>query len=106
MKTNPTDVLRGGDFSIVHGGHGSTVQGGDQSTVHGGDRSTLQGGDRSALYGGDGSKFKAGERSSFIGSYWKYGRKEVIKVYVGERGIKANTWYRFENGVFTEIVDN
>ncbi len=98
MISNPTDVLRSGDRSIV--------QGGDNAKLIGGYGSTLTGGFDSTLQGGGESQFKAGENSSFNGSYWKDDRKRLITVYVGEDGIKANTWYRFENRVFIEVVDN
>ncbi len=122
-------ALYGGDFSTVQGGDFSTLYGGDSSTVHGGDYSTLTGWDFSTLTGGRGStltgrdwsnltggdgsilhsgywsKFKAGKNSCFIGSYWENGRKRFITAYVGEDGIKADTWYLFENDAFTEVVN-
>ncbi|MBT9138448.1 MAG: Ice nucleation protein [Syntrophomonadaceae bacterium] len=114
-------ILYGGNFSTLYGGDGYTLTGGQGSTLQGGvnakliggrrsiltggEGSTVHGGNFSNLTGGNGSTLHGGGNSCFVGSYWKDDRKRLITVYVGEDGIKADTWYRFEDDVFTEVVD-
>ena len=119
--------LTGGDWSNLAGGDRSNLTGGDRSNLAGGDRSNLTGGDRSNLTGGDRSNLVGGNSSLIIGQHgcivkgglysvivltdWKYddnGHYVPISVkseIVDGVRIKADTWYKLENGEFVEIID-
>ena len=116
--------LAGGDRSNLAGGYRSNLAGGDRSNLAGGDRSNLAGGYRSNLAGGaesnlaggaeslivarNGAKAKAGIRSVIVLTEWKWIGYNYTPVAVraeivdGEK-IKANTWYKLENGEFVEV---
>ena len=99
--------LAGGDGSNLAGGDGSNLAGGDESNLAGGKWSNLAGGDGSAIVGRDHCRAKAGLNSVIVLSKWETKGGEYKPVCVkaeivdGVR-IKANTWYRLENGEFVE----
>ena len=116
--------LSGGDGSNLSGGDGSNLIGGDGSNLAGGYRSNLAGGNRSNLAGGNSSNLAGGGSSLIIGrngcnakgglhsvivlTEWKYddnGNYVPIAVkaeIVDGVRIKADTWYKLENGEFVE----
>jgi hypothetical protein len=57
--------------------------------------------------GGYNSKVKADKNGIITALYMKSGAKRprVITAYVGEKGIKANTWYEVKNGKFVEAKE-
>ena len=109
--------LSGGDSSNLSGGSCSNLSGGDSSNLSGGSRSNLSGGRRSNLSGGDsslivgqnGCNAKGGIHSVIVLTEWRYDTNGnyvpiAIKAAIvdGVR-IKADTWYRIENGEFVEV---
>ena len=98
-------TVSGGDGSTVSGGYGSTVSGGDGSTVSGGDRSTVSGGDGSFGVARYGQKAKAGTNGAICISYSDGNRERFAIGYVGENGIKPDTWYCVKNGTLAEVVE-
>ncbi len=111
--------LAGGDKSNIAGGYWSSLAGGYQSNLVGGDKSNLVGGDNSHLAGGNssliigrnGCNAKGGLRSVIVLTEWKYDDNDnyvpiAVKAEIvdGVR-IKADTWYRLENGEFVEIIN-
>ena len=85
------------------GGYGSALRGGYGSALRGGDGSALQGGYGSALRGGDGSKFCGGKWSAFFVEITD-GDKiiGIATAIVDDLNIKANQWYEFKDGEWTE----
>ena len=91
----------------------NTENGGDRSALSGGDRSALSGGDGSALRGGYGSALRGGVNSKFRGGMWSVFACEVRNEFgeligmktavVDGKTIKADTWYKLENGEFVEV---
>ena len=103
--------LVGGDRSNLAGGGGSNIAGGDTSNIVGGNASNLAGGNSSSIIGRNGCNAKGGLYSVIVLTEWKYddnGNYVPIAVKVeivdGVR-IKADTWYKLENGEFVEIID-
>ena len=110
--------LAGGDGSNLAGGNDSNLAGGDCSNLAGGNRSNLAGGNCSNLAGGNdtlivgrnGCKAKGGKNSVIVLTEWDWKGTEYVPVCVkaeivdGER-IKANTWYKLEDGEFKEIKE-
>ena len=73
---------------------------------NGGDMSALNGGEFSVVYGGKGAKVKGGLHSVLALQLWKnYELKEIKATIVDGEIIKADTWYRLENGDFVEVED-
>lgn len=74
------------------------------SSGNGGDGSALTGGDRSALRGGDGSKFCGGKWSAFFVDITNEDGIliGIATAVVDDLNIKANQWYEFKNGEWTE----
>ena len=109
--------LSGGDSSNLSGGSWSNLSGGDSSNLSGGDRSNLSGGRRSNLSGGDsslivgqnGCNAKGGIHSVIVLTEWRYDTNRnyvpiaVKAAIVDGVRIKADTWYRIENGEFVEV---
>ena len=109
--------LVGGDWSNLVGGDGNNLAGGYQSNLVGGDWSNLVGGDWSNLIGGESSLIigrnecnaKGGLHSVIVLTNWKYddnGNYVPIAVkaeIVDGVRIKADTWYKLENGDFVEV---
>ena len=107
--------LAGGNRSNLAGGNDSNLAGGNDSNLAGGNRSNLAGGNYSNLAGGNGAlivgrngcKAKGGKNSVIVLTEWDWIDKEYVPVCVkaeivdGER-IKADTWYKLENGEFRE----
>ena len=107
--------LAGGNRSNLAGGNESNLAGGNWSNLAGGNDSNLAGGNWSNLAGGESSlvscrngKAKAGKNSVIVLTEWKWIDDVWAPVHVkadvvdGER-IKADTWYKLENGEFVEV---
>ena len=108
-------TLAGGNWSNLVGGERSNLVGGERSNIAGGSRSNLAGGYMSTLAGGNWSlivgrnncKAKAGIDSVIVLSEWETKGGEYKPICVkaeivdGVR-IKADTWYRLQNGEFVE----
>ena len=125
--------LSGGDWSNLSGGNRSNLSGGNRSNLSGGNSSNLSGGDRSNLSGGDWSNLSGGYSSNLSGgnssliigrngcnakgglhsvivlTEWRYDDNgnyvptAVKSAIVDGVRIKADTWYRLENGEFVEV---
>ncbi|MGN0440759.1 MAG: hypothetical protein ACI4HH_08295 [Hominenteromicrobium mulieris] len=109
--------LAGGDDSNLAGGNRSNLAGGNDSNLAGGSWSNLAGGDWSNLAGGNSSLIigrnecnaKGGLHSVIVLTEWKYddnGNYVPIAVkseIVDGVRIKADTWYKLENGEFVEV---
>lgn len=93
------------------GGDGSNIAGGYRSNIAGGDDSNLAGGDSSLIIGKNGCNAKGGIHSVIVLTEWRYdtnGNYVPIAVkaeIVDGVRIKADTWYRLENGEFVEIIN-
>ncbi len=98
----------GGDWRNLAGGDWSNLAGGDESNLAGGDCSNLAGGDSSLIIGRNGCNAKGGLHSVIVLTEWKYddnGNYVPIAVkaaIVDGVRIKADTWYRLENGELVE----
>ena len=99
----------GGNESNLAGGSWSNLAGGDRSNLAGGYRSNLAGGASSLILGRNGCKAKGGKNSVIVLTEWDWNdNDEYVPVFVkaevvdGER-IKADTFYKLENGEFTEV---
>jgi len=100
-------ALRGGNMSALNGGNMSALRGGNMSALNGGYMSALNGGDRSALRGGMDSKFKGGKDTVFAAEWWEKGEYKGMKAAIVDGvNIKADTWYKLENGEFVEVSDD
>ena len=111
--------LAGGDWSNLVGRYGSSLAGGYQSSLVGGNDSSLAGGDKSNLAGGNSSLIigrnrcnaKGGLHSVIVLTEWEYDDNDnyvpiaVKAAIVDGVRIKADTWYRLENGEFVEIIN-
>lgn len=85
--------------------------GGDWSNLSGGNESNLSGGNSSLIIGQNGCNAKGGLHSVIVLTEWKYddngdyvsidAQAEIVD---GVR-IKADTWYKLENGEFVEIIN-
>ena len=113
--------LAGGDDSQLAGGNYSQLAGGDDSQLAGGNYSKLAGGDDSQLAGGYNSKLAGGDNCIIIGdkgSIAKGGLRTVITLVtrnskyeiesfksemVDGKRIKADTFYKLEDGEFVEV---
>ena len=86
----------------------SGTAGGNGSNLAGGDDSNLAGGYRSLIIGRNGCKAKAGKNSVIVLTEWAWVKGEYVPISVkavivdGER-IKADTWYKLENGELVEV---
>ena len=101
--------LSGGSWSNLSGGDSSNLSGGSRSNLSGGSRSNLSGGDSSLIVGQNGCNAKGGIHSVIVLTEWRYDTNGnyvpiAIKAAIvdGVR-IKADTWYRIENGEFVEV---
>ena len=101
--------LSGGSWSNLSGGSCSNLSGGSRSNLSGGRRSNLSGGDSSLIVGQNGCNAKGGIHSVIVLTEWRYDTNGnyvpiAIKAAIvdGVR-IKADTWYRIENGEFVEV---
>lgn len=73
----------------------------------GGDWSSLNGGKFSVVYGGENAKVKGGLHSVLALQLWNgYELKEIKVAIVDGKKIKADTWYKLENGEFVEVNEN
>jgi len=95
----------GGDGSTNAGGYGSRNTGGDHSTNTGGRLSTNNGGNYSHNTGGVESRARGGDGSVLSIQYIDSdNRRRMAVAYVGENGIKPDTWYEVDrNGEFVEV---
>ena len=102
--------LSGGSSSNLSGGYMSNLSGGYMSNLSGGSWSNLSGGDSSLIVGQNGCNAKGGLHSVIVLTEWEYddsGNYVPIAVkaeIVDGVRIKADTWYRLENGEFVEII--
>ena len=100
--------ISGGDRSNLSGGSRSNLSGGSRSNLSGGSRSNLSGGDSSLIVGQNGCNAKGGIHSVIVLTEWRYdtnGNYVPIAVkaeIVDGVRIKADTWYRLENGELVE----
>lgn len=102
----------GGYKSNLAGGYRSNLAGGDWSNLAGGNRSNLAGGNSSLIVGRNGCTAKGGKNSIIVLSEWEWNiegeyapiaaKAEIVD---GKR-IKADTWYKLENGEFVEVNEN
>lgn len=99
----------GGYRSNLSGGYWSNLSGGNWSNLSGGYGSNLAGGGSSLIVGRNGCNAKGGLHSVIVLTEWRYDTNgEFAPVAVkaeivdGVR-IKADTWYRIENGEFVEV---
>ena len=103
--------LAGGNWSNLAGGDWSNLAGGNWSNLAGGDESNLAGGDSSLIVGRNKCKAKGGLHSVIVLTEWKYdadGNYVPVAVkadVVDGVRIKADTWYKLENGEFVEVTD-
>nr|DAR50525.1 MAG TPA: hypothetical protein [Caudoviricetes sp.] len=101
--------LSGGDESNLIGGGRSNLVGGDESNLIGGDESNLVGGDSSLIIGRNECSAKGGIHSVIVLTEWKYDDNgnyvpiDVKAEIVDGVRIKADTWYKLENGEFVEV---
>ena len=101
----------GGDSSNLSGGDSSNLSGGSRSNLSGGRRSNLSGGDSSLIVGQNGCNAKGGIHSVIVLTEWRYDTNRnyvpiaVKAAIVDGVRIKADTWYRLENGEFVEIIN-
>ena len=119
-REHEEECKTGGDGSSVTGGNGSSVTGGDGSSVTGGDGSSVTGGNGAvaasrgaikvggngvAVCRGNGCKIRGGlgsvlviveeNKNDYDIAAWK-------AVVVDGKVIKADTWYKLENGELIE----
>ena len=93
------------------GGDSSNLSGGDSSNLSGGSCSNLSGGDSSLIVGQNGCNAKGGIHSVIVLTEWRYDTNRnyvpiaVKAAIVDGVRIKADTWYRLENGEFVEIIN-
>ena len=101
--------LSGGSWSNLSGGDSSNLSGGSRSNLSGGRRSNLSGGDSSLIVGQNGCNAKGGIHSVIVLTEWRYDTNgnyvpiAVKAAIVDGVRIKADTWYRIENGEFVEV---
>ena len=101
--------LSGGSWSNLSGGSCSNLSGGSRSNLSGGDSSNLSGGDSSLIVGQNGCNAKGGIHSVIVLTEWRYDTNgnyvpiAVKAAIVDGVRIKADTWYRIENGEFVEV---
>ena len=101
--------LSGGSCSNLSGGDSSNLSGGSRSNLSGGSRSNLSGGDSSVIVGQNGCNAKGGIHSVIVLTEWRYDTNRnyvpiaVKAAIVDGVRIKADTWYRIENGEFVEV---
>ena len=95
----------GGNYAKQVGGYSAKQVGGDSAKQVGGNYAKQVGGGNSVMMAGEGSVFKAGLYSVIL-RYW-YGDNGNIAgfkaVQVDGEQIKADTWYKLENGEFVEV---
>ena len=122
IQCGDMSAIQGGDHSALQAGCSSALQGGNMSALRGGDYSSLRGGDQSVLLGSDNSKLAGGKYSVVygcgieaqvrggIGSVLALAEFDdhgnIIKVHVKTvdgKKIKADTYYKLENGKFVEV---
>ena len=96
--------LAGGAYATLAGGAYATLAGGDDATLAGGNRAKLAGGAGALVVGDHGSVAKGGMGALLViaernenGEIVSFG----VAIVDGEK-IKADTFYKLENGAFTE----
>ena len=101
--------ISGGESSNLSCGYMSNLSGGDRSNLSGGSWSNISGGDSSLIVGQNGCNAKGGLHSVIVLTEWRYddnGNYVPIAVkaeIVDGVRIKADTWYRLENGELVEV---
>lgn len=101
--------LVGGNRSNLVGGGWSNLVGGYKSNLMGGNESNLAGGNSSLIIGRNGCNVKGGLHSVIVLTEWKYDDNgnyvptAVKSAIVDGVRIKADTWYRLENGELVEV---
>nr|DAI30358.1 MAG TPA: hypothetical protein [Caudoviricetes sp.] len=127
-RKHADELKAGGDDSSVAGGDDSSVSGGNRSSVSGGNWSAVAGGERSSVSGGkwsaaasrgvvsvgnngvavcrgNGCKIRGGIGSVLViaeESKHSYSVAAWKSVIVDGETIKADTWYKLENGKLVE----
>ena len=105
-EQNGTDKenISGGDYSSLSGGNKSSLSGGDMSSLSG--RGKAQSGENSLIsVRGNGCKAKGGLGSVIVivNEYNdNYDIKEWKAGMIDGETLKADTWYKLENGEFVE----
>ena len=101
--------LSGGSWSNISGGSWSNISGGRRSNISGGSWSNISGGDSSLIVGQNGCNAKGGLHSVIVLTEWEYDDNvnyvpiSVKAAIVDGVRIKADTWYKLENGEFVEV---
>lgn len=93
--------------TAVAGAYG-TAMAGAYGTATVGDFGTATAGDRGTATAGYEGKVRAGDGGRLVLEYYVANghRYRLAVAYVGEGGIKPNTPYRCEGGVFIEVADD
>jgi hypothetical protein len=88
-----------------HSGHASATGDSGHASATGDSGHASATGDSGWSVGGYHSRVKAAENGALTALYWDEAAKRprVAVAYVGEDGIKADTWYRVEAGRFVEV---
>lgn len=110
-STLSVSALRGGSYStltavgtsVMQAGYKSTLTGGDGSVMDAGHCSTLTTGEHSQLRSFDGSKYRAGANSYIINDGFDGMTPRRDCAFVGEGGLKPNTFYTFQDGAWVEV---
>ena len=98
----------GGYYAKQVGGNYAKQVGGDYAQQVGGYSAKQVGGRNSVMMAGEGSVFKAGLYSVIL-RYWYDDNGNIAgfkAVQVDGEQIKADTWYKLENGEFVEVSRN
>ena len=97
----------GGDSAQQVGGYSAQQVGGNSAQQVGGDSAQQESGNNSVMVAGENSKFKSG-LNSLIVTYWYDDKGDIAGYKVAQVDgdkIKADTWYKLENGEFVEVSD-
>ena len=97
----------GGNSAQQVGGDSAQQVGGYSAQQVGGDSAQQESGNNSVMVAGENSKFKSG-LNSLIVTYWYDDKGDIAGYKVAQVDgdkIKADTWYKLENGEFVEVSD-
>jgi len=98
-----------GDRGTATAGDSGTATAGDRGTATAGDRGTATAGDRGTATAGYSGKARSGDMGAIVVRWWDYSksppRERITVGYVGEDGVKPNTFYRCdEAGKLVEVA--